>query len=92
MDSDAKRTILLLKMKSRFSDEHSILNYGNPVSWSYVLAMAEKLYTCRVIELSSVYYIILYLFVIISPCNKVISSFSFYRSVLWAALELENRP
>ena len=54
--------------------------------------MAEKLYTCRVIELSSVYYIILYFFVMISPCNKVISSFSFYRSVLWAALELENRP
>ena len=30
--SDAKRTILLLKLKSRFSDEHSIVNYGNPVS------------------------------------------------------------
>lgn len=44
MDSDAKCTILLLKLKSRCSDEHPIVNYGNPVSCSYVLAMAEKLY------------------------------------------------
>lgn len=32
MDSDAKCTILLLKLKSRCSDEQSIVNYGNPVS------------------------------------------------------------
>ena len=59
MDSDAKRTILLLKMKSRFSDEHSIVNYGNPVSWSYVLAMAEKLYRGFLMR----YYIDCYLFI-----------------------------
>lgn len=58
MDSDAKRTILLLKMKNRCSDEHSIVNYGNPVSWSYVLAMAEKLYRGFV----RCYYIDWYLF------------------------------
>ena len=44
MDSDTKLTVLLLKMKTRCSDEHSIVNYGNPVSRSYVLVMVEKLY------------------------------------------------
>ena len=59
MDSDTKRTILLLKMKSRCSDVHSIVNYGNPVSWSYVLAMAEKLYR----RFLRCYYIDYYLFI-----------------------------